>query len=234
MNRRSFFASLLAAPAAAMAALKAKPKPPLTVEAVTEGLKRADYYRMERPLGYSARCCFNCRRWYAHPYGDRWLPNGVRAESALRPVQGFDGGELRLSLPRQIHLCDDCIEAIQNCATCGKPLFRLESSTIIRYFVDNGEVPRPPSPAFCQMWNGVPRVDLRADQLIYGKVSRLGRLRLSPAGEPVVLSRAQTCGLAPHPPFGRDLIVADCSECAQSRGRSMRAHWMAVPRMPRA
>jgi hypothetical protein len=35
------------------------------------------------------------------------------------------------------------------------------------YIDDNGFRPEPPSPAFAQLWNGIPRTDLTTDQLIY-------------------------------------------------------------------
>lgn len=40
-------------------------------------------------------------------------------------------------------------------------------ASITRYIDDNGFTPQPPSPAYAQLWNGVPRVNMTSDQLIY-------------------------------------------------------------------
>jgi len=45
------------------------------------------------------------------------------------------------------------------------PVIRGES--IVRYIDDNGFTPVPPSPAYAQLWWGIPLVDLTTDQLIY-------------------------------------------------------------------
>lgn len=38
---------------------------------------------------------------------------------------------------------------------------------IVRYVDDNGRTPRPPNPAYAQLWEGVPRLNLTTEQLIY-------------------------------------------------------------------
>jgi hypothetical protein len=38
---------------------------------------------------------------------------------------------------------------------------------ITRYVDDRGFTPAPPSPAYAQLWEGIPRVDLTTDQLVY-------------------------------------------------------------------
>lgn len=38
---------------------------------------------------------------------------------------------------------------------------------ITRYVDDTGRTPRAPSPAYAQLWQGIPRVDLSTDQLVY-------------------------------------------------------------------
>lgn len=168
-NRRGFIASLLALSAAAVAALKSRSVP-------RKPLKQAE----------SVRCCFNCHQWYAHPYGDTQLPDGVAVSKAWSispedvgvlshvtyssgPPQLRSGG---IHCEVRVQLCNACYEAITNCATCGRSL-----------------------------------------------EANRGILWLSTAGEPMRLSQAQMHGLAPHPPFGRDLIVADCPKCALLAGR---------------
>jgi hypothetical protein len=43
----------------------------------------------------------------------------------------------------------------------------IPGDTIVRYVDDNGFTPKPPSPAYAQLWEGMPRVNLTTDQLIY-------------------------------------------------------------------
>lgn len=43
----------------------------------------------------------------------------------------------------------------------------LPGNTISCYIDDNGDVPMPPAPAYAQLWEGIPRVNLSQDQLIY-------------------------------------------------------------------
>jgi hypothetical protein len=94
------------------------------------------------------------------------------------------------------HLCDDCIEAIQHCATCGVKLNGFSTENV-------------------EEW---------------GKV---GGLRLSPASEPMASSAwpkmplgvITWAGMLARPMYGtrpvtRDLIVADCPNCA-----IVRKHW---------
>jgi hypothetical protein len=43
----------------------------------------------------------------------------------------------------------------------------LPGDDITRYIDDNGWTPAPPSPAYCQLWNGMPRVNMTTDELVY-------------------------------------------------------------------
>ena len=43
----------------------------------------------------------------------------------------------------------------------------LQGAYIVRYVDANGYTPRAPAPAYSQLWDGIPRVFLNADQLIY-------------------------------------------------------------------
>jgi hypothetical protein len=43
----------------------------------------------------------------------------------------------------------------------------IPGDTIARYVDDNGWTPKPPSPAYAQLWEGIPRLNLTTDQLIY-------------------------------------------------------------------
>ena len=43
----------------------------------------------------------------------------------------------------------------------------IPGDTIARYVDDNGWTPHPPSPAYAQLWEGIPRLNLTTDQLIY-------------------------------------------------------------------
>lgn len=43
----------------------------------------------------------------------------------------------------------------------------IPGDTICRYVDDNGFTPAPPSPAYAQLWEGIPRINLTTDQLIY-------------------------------------------------------------------
>lgn len=43
----------------------------------------------------------------------------------------------------------------------------LPGDNITRYIDDTGRTPKPPSPAYVQLWEGIPRVPMTTDQLIY-------------------------------------------------------------------
>jgi hypothetical protein len=43
----------------------------------------------------------------------------------------------------------------------------IPGDTICRYVDDNGWTPKPPAPAYAQLWEGIPRLNLTTDQLIY-------------------------------------------------------------------
>jgi portal protein len=43
----------------------------------------------------------------------------------------------------------------------------MQGGYIVRYVTDQGYTPEPPSPAYSQLWEGIPLVDLTSDQLIY-------------------------------------------------------------------
>lgn len=43
----------------------------------------------------------------------------------------------------------------------------LDGATITRYIDEQGFTPAPPSPAYAQLWYGIPMVDLTTDQLLY-------------------------------------------------------------------
>ena len=54
--------------------------------------------------------------------------------------------------------------------TASKQLIELraiDGATITRYIDEQGFTPLPPSPAYAQLWYGIPMVDLTTDQLIY-------------------------------------------------------------------
>jgi hypothetical protein len=109
MNRRSFFTSLLAAPAAAWAMLRPKAVESSGLRPPIAGL---DDLKPWWPTGEPVYRCFNCRRWTA---ASKWLPGGVGSSQLQR------GG---IHHEATIHLCDACIEAIQHCVTCGRRLVR--------------------------------------------------------------------------------------------------------------
>jgi len=46
-------------------------------------------------------------------------------------------------------------------------LVNIPGENITRYIDDVGMTPQPPSPAYAQLWEGIPRVDLTTDQLVY-------------------------------------------------------------------
>lgn len=55
----------------------------------------------------------------------------------------------------------------------------LDGGAISRYVNDRGMTPQPPDVAYAQLWNGLPRVDLTTDQLIYGVRNIVPRNTLS-------------------------------------------------------
>lgn len=46
-------------------------------------------------------------------------------------------------------------------------LYSIPGESITRYIDDNGFTPEAPSPAYVQLWEGIPRVNLTTDQLVY-------------------------------------------------------------------
>lgn len=46
-------------------------------------------------------------------------------------------------------------------------LISIRGETITRYIDDVGMTPQPPSPAYAQLWEGIPRIDLTTDDLVY-------------------------------------------------------------------
>jgi phage portal protein BeeE len=53
-----------------------------------------------------------------------------------------------------------------------KEIRAIDGSTITRYIDEQGYTPQPPSPAYAQLWYGIPMVDLTTDQLIYAMRNR--------------------------------------------------------------
>lgn len=46
-------------------------------------------------------------------------------------------------------------------------MWAIPGDNITRYIDQNGFTPQPPNPAYAQLWQGMPRVDLTTDQLVY-------------------------------------------------------------------
>lgn len=53
-----------------------------------------------------------------------------------------------------------------------KEIRAIDGATITRYIDEQGYTPMPPSPAYAQLWYGIPMVDLTAEQLIYAMRNR--------------------------------------------------------------
>ncbi len=53
-----------------------------------------------------------------------------------------------------------------------KEIRAIDGATITRYIDEQGYTPEPPSPAYAQLWYGIPMVDLTTDQLIYAMRNR--------------------------------------------------------------
>lgn len=53
-----------------------------------------------------------------------------------------------------------------------KEIRAIDGATITRYIDEQGYTPMPPSPAYAQLWYGIPMVDLTTDQLIYAMRNR--------------------------------------------------------------
>jgi hypothetical protein len=63
----------------------------------------------------------------------------------------------------------DAAAVLINKTRAGKivELVPVPGDTIVRYVTDAGRTPIPPAPAYAQLWSGIPRVNLRTDQLVY-------------------------------------------------------------------
>ncbi len=118
--------------------------------------------------------CFNCERWTSQ---SRWLPEGILVVSGPR-----DHSVARL--------CDACIEAIQHCATCGRPLGDFE---------------------------GLLRLSPASEPLAHEawpSVRHFLQIPADPYGTHGAVNVEYCYGVRP---VNRDLIVADCQACARKR-----------------
>jgi 2'-5' RNA ligase len=64
---------------------------------------------------------------------------------------------------------DSACFAVERGSRGGIPRLKvlLSSDSIARYIDDTGFTPEPPSPAYSQLWDGIPRIDCTTDQLFY-------------------------------------------------------------------
>lgn len=241
ITRRSIMASLLAAPAAAIAAVKSKPKPKVT-------LTQRDLHPPQ---------CYNCQRFFSE---SKWLPDGVTlTEDKIGAQPGlFANGKTRRIFAR---ICDPCIEAIKYCAKCGTELRRsgygpgpdvancLYSGTGYHFTPVHGEMrdgkfvqrahPRAEfSPNVLRLSPAAERIHIWAwaneladrvyimkhDAAMWGDCEVTGyvihqRVEVvagTAKGEvyDLALSKEQFERVYGIRPFPRDLIVADCSTCS--------------------
>jgi hypothetical protein len=215
MNRRSFFAGLLATLAAAMATLKLKKK----YTSFSLPTKQTEFV-----LPTPSYRCFNCQQWTGV---GKLLPDGFRIEGrgdlfgnqATRSATAC-GGEVEVVL----HLCDNCIKSITHCATCGNKLYWLPPETIGIFLDKNGRIPYPPNVAYCQIWNSRPQFNFTQNELTklddpkspYGVTYLYATLRFAPTGSPL-FKPADYFGIRWATHTTRDLIVADCGTCAKRR-----------------